>query len=76
MVNHGSLAFFLLGGCWSSRPHADEVEAMVAQFLAAADVDWDAPEVKSGINVPLWHQHHARHCKCCSDTEISPKCLS
>ena len=55
-------------------PRADEIEDMVAQFMAAAEINWDAEPVQSGINVPLWHQHHSRHCKLCSDTHISRDC--
>ena len=38
----------------SDRPRADEIEKMVAAFPGHDSIDWDAPDVASGLDIGLW----------------------
>ena len=58
----------------SSCPRVDDLEGMVRSFPGWHQVDWDAHPVDSGINSALWRQHHARHCKHCTQAKIHDDC--
>ena len=57
-----------------SRPRADDIEGMVAAFPGLDRVNWDAPDVQSGLDVGLWKSWHARHCTKCTEFEIDDAC--
>ena len=58
-----------------NRPRADDLERMYATFPARRSVDWSAPDVSSGLDLPLWRRYHALHCKHgCTAVLISDRC--
>ena len=57
------------------RPRADELERMYASFPNPGHIDWSAPDVCSGLDMPLWRRYHAMHCTHgCSAHVISRTC--
>ena len=57
------------------RPRADELERMYASFPNLRQIDWSAPDVRSGLDMPLWRKYHAMHCTHgCSAHVISRTC--
>ena len=49
----------------SSRPRADDLEAMMKAFPGLDRINYDAESVASGINEEVWKFWHARHCLRC-----------
>lgn len=59
---------------FDDKPRADDIEGMVKAFLDMTDVDWDAKPVDSGLDIPLWRQFHALHCKKCTSEKVDESC--
>lgn len=58
-----------------SVPRADQLELMIAAMPGVANLVFEGPEVKSGINIPAWKEGHATHCtKGCTKEKVSDDC--
>ena len=56
-------------------PRCDQLELMMSSMPGLDQVDWNAPSVESGLDIPLWMREHASHCSAgCSVDVPSARC--
>ena len=57
------------------RPRADDLEGMYATFPYPGSIDWSAPDVEFGLNIPMWRVYHQMHCRRnCTRHITDPQC--